>query len=368
MKRLTLAALPLCLAFPASGRTDTLELENGDRVSGTILELDGGRLEIEADLFGAVTAEWGAVRELRTDAPVYVTLTDDRDLTGTLEVAGESAAVITSDAVRVELTRAEIAAIRSEVRQAAFLEAVAEGGAPVPDASWASAVDGSLSLTSGNAATRSLHLGIQAARTRGRDRMRFYLTSLFANNSTGGATLTTANAVRGGGRYEIDISDRVFTFGFSDLEFDRFQGLDLRLVIGGGAGLNLFETSTNTFRVFGGGSSNQEFFASGFRRRSAESVVGEEWNYRPNDVTSFTERLAVYPNLNDAGEYRVNFDSTALARLNDWLSWQVTLSHRYTSRPLPGKRPNDLLFTTGIRITLGDGNLGAIGPGNIDFQ
>lgn len=368
MKRLALLALPLCLAAAAPAQADTLGFENGDRVSGTVVALVDGRLEIDSDLLGAVTADWQAVRELRTDATVYVTLADDQALAGSLEIAGEAAVLITSDAVPVELARSEITTIRSEARQQAFLQAIDASGATASGPSWTSSVDGSLSLTSGNAETRSVHLGLLAARTTGRDRTRFYLTSLFANNSTGGTTLTTANAVRGGGRYEIDVADRVFTFGFSDLEFDRFQDLDLRLVVGGGVGLNLFETSTNTFRVFGGGSSNQEFFASGFRRRSAESVVGEEWSYQPNDVTSFTERLAVYPNLNDAGEYRVNFDSTALTRLNDWLSWQVTLSSRYTSRPLPGKRSNDLLFTTGIRITLGDGNLGGIGPGNIDFQ
>ena len=78
--------------------------------------------------------------------------------------------------------------------------------------------------------------------------------------------------------------------------------------------------------------------------------------------------LVVYPNLSDLGEYRMTFDSTAVTRLNDWLSWQVTLSDRFLSNPGPGKRKNDLLFTTGLRLTLGDGNLGNIGPSAIDPQ
>jgi putative salt-induced outer membrane protein YdiY len=180
--------------------------------------------------------------------------------------------------------------------------------------------------------------------------------------------VTTANAVRGGTRYEIELNDRVFTFGFADLEFDRFQELDLRLVLGGGMGLNLAQSPRNAFQVFAGGSSNQEFFQSGVRRKSGESVIGEEWSFRLTGATWFTQQLAVYPNLTDPGEYRVNFDSTATTRINDWLSWQVTLSDRFLSNPRPGRQQNDLLFTTGVRLTLGEGSVGTVGPGNINFN
>ena len=78
--------------------------------------------------------------------------------------------------------------------------------------------------------------------------------------------------------------------------------------------------------------------------------------------------MALFSNLSDPGEYRVTFDSTVTTRLNDWLNWQTTVSDRYLSNPQAGKRSNDLLFTTGIRITLGDGDLGTIGPGNIVDQ
>ena len=64
----------------------------------------------------------------------------------------------------------------------------------------------------------------------------------------------------------------------------------------------------------------------------------------------------------------MTFDSTAVTRLNDWLSWQVTLSDRFLSNPGPGKRKNDLLFTTRIRLTLGDGSLGNLGPSSITLQ
>ena len=35
-----------------------------------------------------------------------------------------------------------------------------------------------------------------------------------------------------------------------------------------------------------------------------------------------------------------------------WLAWQLTLSDRYLSNPVPGTKKNDVLLTTGLRLTL----------------
>ena len=34
-----------------------------------------------------------------------------------------------------------------------------------------------------------------------------------------------------------------------------------------------------------------------------------------------------------------------------WLSWNVSLSDRYLSNPAPGRKTNDVLYTTGLGIT-----------------
>jgi hypothetical protein len=41
--------------------------------------------------------------------------------------------------------------------------------------------------------------------------------------------------------------------------------------------------------------------------------------------------------------------------LKSGLSWQITLSDRFHSDPLPGLKKNDLLLTTGVRVTFGKG-------------
>jgi hypothetical protein len=163
--------------------------------------------------------------------------------------------------------------------------------------------------------------------------------------------VTTANAVRGGVKYDVNISDKTYAFGFTDLEFDEFQSLDLRFVGGGGLGRHVIKNEKTLFDVFGGGALNKEFFSTGLNRSSGEIFFGEELSHKLSNITSLQQKLVVYPNLSSTGEYRINWDSSAITRLSRWLSWQLSLSDRFLSNPVPGRKKNDVLFTTGLRIT-----------------
>jgi hypothetical protein len=53
------------------------------------------------------------------------------------------------------------------------------------------------------------------------------------------------------------------------------------------------------------------------------------------------------------GTYRINFDAGATTKLKSWLGWQVTFSDRYISNPPLNLKGNDLLLSTGLRLTFG---------------
>lgn len=352
----------LLLAGPV--RADIVEMVNGDRVTGTIVGFDEEGVEVETVFMGTVVAEWNAVLSLRSEGPLFVSFDGDQLIEGPVAMVG---GVLTVDAPggEVEMARADIVALRSAERQLAYQSEIESRIDPGIGDLWVAAVDGALSLSQGNADTQSVNIALRTARDTSRDRTSFYLTSLFSSSSTTGERVTTANTVRSGLRYELDVSESLYSFAFSDVEFDRFQDLDLRLVLGGGMGVHLIDRPRNQFEVFAGASSNQEFYEGDITRKTAEAVIGQEWNYRLTDSTTLGERISLYPNVNELGAYRVTFDGSLDTRLNRWFSWQVTVSDRYTSIPRPGKRPNDVLFTTGIRVTLGDGEVGRVGPGSL---
>ena len=70
---------------------------------------------------------------------------------------------------------------------------------------------------------------------------------------------------------------------------------------------------------------------------------------------TLSERFAFYPNLRNTGSHRYAFDTSAATKLKNWLSWQITFSDRFLSDPLPGLKQNDLLLSTGVRLTFGRG-------------
>ena len=365
MKKRIPCLLLTLLMFSSEGVADEITLRNGDRVTGTFVGLEGGVLEIQSELLGGLTADWEDIEGLRSDNAFYVRLSDSRLLVGSLASNPDTLEIRTRKAGIVEVPTVLIVSIRSPEQHELLQSRNERLENPGLTDFWSGAVDAALSATSGNAETTAVNVGVQAERTTEDNQFSAYLTTVFADNSTSGPSVTTANAIRGGSRYEIHLNDRIFTFGFTDLEFDRFQDLDLRLVLGGGLGFDLIETPRSSLEIFGGASSNQEYFGSGLERKSTESVFGEDLTYQLSSLTAITQRVAVFPNMSNAGQFRLTFDTTAVTRLSEWLSWQVTVSDRFMSNPTSGKKRNDMLFTTGIRITAGGGNLRGTSSGSI---
>lgn len=329
---------------------DQVSLKNGDRLTGAIIRYDGGNLIVKSEFAGEVKIQWDAVERITSDRPLYVTSKDGRVYIGTVKSAGGIVEVQTSNAGKVDLAKEIVLLIRSEEEHAAYEAALARQSQAV----WGGSADAGLSAARGNTEALVISFGSQAARTTQSDKLSMYAALLFARDGTSGVSVTTAEAIRGGARYDRNISDGLFGFALADLERDRFQQLDLRLVLGGGLGYHAQRTETTRLDLFAGGSYNREKFTTGLMRNSAEALVGEELSYRLSDNASLAQRGVIYPNLSEFGEYRFAFDVTGVARLTERLGLQMTVSDRYQSNPLPGIKKNDLLLTAGINMTFGE--------------
>src|SRR5262249_13423894 len=153
--------------------------------------------------------------------------------------------------------------------------------------------------------------------------MRVYVMTIFSESSTDKQSTRFAEAIRGGTRYEMNLGPRFFTFGFTDMEHDQFQGLQSRLVGGGGVGMNVIKTKKTSLQVFSGGSSNREQFQNSVKRYSREFVAGNDLTRQLTSTTSVMQSFVIYPNLSSRGQYRIAFDSSIVTRLNKWLAWHV---------------------------------------------
>jgi putative salt-induced outer membrane protein YdiY len=353
MRKVILLVVAVGCWMGGEAAADQLVLKNGDRLTGTIVGADGKSVWLKTEYVGEVRVAWTGVEAITSEEPLHVTLEDERMLVGTVATAEGKIEVQTEGAGEVPVALDTIRALRSAEAQRTYEAEQERLRHPGWLERWAGSVDAGVSSVRGNADTFTFNLALRAARTTERDRLSTYFTSLVAENSTTGVSVTTANAVRAGARYDINLGERLFTFSFTDFEFDEFQQLDLRNVLGGGLGLHVRKTERTKLQLFGGGSFTQEFFSTGLTRRSVEGVLGEELSYKPTNSTFLTGRIVWFPNLSEPGEYRVTGDASAVVRLNSWLSWQTTISDRFITNPLLGVQKNDLLITTGIRVSFG---------------
>lgn len=351
--RVSLAALLLGITVPLAA--DTVTLSNGDRVTGSILESNEQTLKMKTEFLGEVEIEWSAVVAVDSPDKLYVTSGAGQTLVGPVTTDDKNFRVKTPSSGEVEIPISEVAILRNEDAELAYQASIERLRNPRLTDFWRGFFDTGLALTAGNADTSSFTNAAGATRATKRDTIKLYFTSVFAKADLGlqDGSVATANAIRGGSRYELNVSDKMFTFGFVDLEFDEFQDLDLRNVLGGGLGYHLIKNDRMTFDLFGGASYNQEFFQNDITRRSAEIVSGQEFAFRLNDRTSLTERVAFYPNMSNTGEYRLQFDTSLTTDIFKWLGWNLTVSDRFLSNPVPGRQQNDVLLTTGVRVVFG---------------
>lgn len=346
MRPVRLFLFLLCCSSVAA---DQIEFSNGDRISGQIQKLDGEHLVVRTDYADELRVRLDAVRHLTTTDAVRVVLKDGRKFTGRLELREGMGTIAPPEGAPVELAAGQIDALRSATEQTEYEARQAE----LARAQWHAASDVGFAMTRGNSVTSTLNTSGIVTRTTTESRLTFNASTLFASNrDSTGVTETTADTMLFGGRYDRNLTERLFAFGFGELFRNQLQDLDLRTTVGAGAGWRLRDTETLGFDVFGGGTYTNEKFTL-VTRNAAEIFGGEELRWKLNDTLSLKESFAIFPNLSRGGEYRMTFDSSLEGKLSAWLSWHLTFTDRFVSDPPLGNQRNDLLLTTGLRLRFG---------------
>lgn len=338
--------LVLCPAW-----ADVVTMKNGDRISGVILKSDEKTLTIKSEYAGPIDLPWAAVASIESKDPLFVGLKSGQVLVGPAKGGPDKYEVVTKESGAIEAPKDSIAYIRNKDQEEAYQKEIDRYKNPRLVDLWNGFVDLGFAQTRGNSDTRTINVSANASRSTSRDKIGVYFTSLYASNTTTGVSLVTANAIRGGINYSLNVTPRFFAFGSTDLEYDQFQDLDLRFAPAGGFGYKAVKTDRMTFDLLGGASLNREFFSTGLNRTSAEVLLGNEFHYKLTKVSNLYEKFVLYPNVSDTGAYRMNFDTTADTKLYKFLAWQLSISDRFLSNPVPGLKKNDIIFTTGLRLT-----------------
>jgi hypothetical protein len=320
-------------------------MKDGDRISGDIVKKDGDTVTVKSKNFGTVTLKWADIASVKTDEPINVALQGGKTVKAPIETQG---AQIKVDAQTIDPK--DVITLRNDAEQKTYERFLHPGLLDL----WT--VTGSLNIagTKGNAETSTLTTPINFARVSNTSRTTAYFNSISSSATVNGTNSQTARAIRGGWAYSRDVAGKKFFLNtFNDYEYDKFQSLDLRVVIGGGAGYQVWKRDASALSVVAGGDWDRDAFGvsgttAAFTRNSAEFYWGNDFTYKLRTRTNLVQGFRMFDNLSDGGQYRMNFDVTAATQITKWLNWTVSLSDRYLSNPASGRKSNDFLYGTGL--------------------
>ena len=352
MRRIRLAVLLVVVLAPAVF-ADQITLKNGDRMTGTIITSDAKTLVLKTEYADVVTIKWDFVQQIESSQPLYVGTKGGQVIVGPVTTNDNKLAVTTKESGSVAVAKVDVTSLRNADEEKKAEAALDRLQHPRLADLWAGSLDTGLGLVRGNSESSNFTFGLNAVRASTRDKISLYTNSAFSRSTANGVTATTAQSIAGGVRYDLNVSDKAFGFGTVDLFNDRFQDLDLRTVVGAGGGYHAIKNNRTTFDVLFGGTFNREFFTT-FNRSSAEVLLGETLTHKFLASSSFSEAVFFYPNLSSTGNYRSTISLGLVTRLTKLLSWQTSFNDYYLSDPPPGKKSNDLLLSTGLRLTFGN--------------
>jgi putative salt-induced outer membrane protein YdiY len=346
-------AIVFILALAAgAARADVVTLKNGDRVTGTLVSVKGGTLDLKSDVLGELMIPLAKVATFSAEKPVAVAVKGQNAVHGQLELtsAGEWQVTENGKSQTIAAASAEL------VMPADAYQALMEHNAPIWK-DWKGSASLGYSVQHGDQNTSSFATTIGAVRERPATpifdrhwRTNFTLTALLSHDSQAGVSVTS-NTLSTGVRQDYVFTASNFVFGLAEIDHVGAQGLYLRQTYGGGAGHDFIKTSRATFSLLGGITFVHEKFFTGVYDQNAAAFLGERFGYQLTKAVRLDHSFNLYPNLSAVGEYRFDTTTTLAAKLSNRFSLNTGVVVLYLSNPAMGSQKNNIAFTTGLGYT-----------------
>ncbi len=343
--RLMFGRASLVLSIAAVLCADQVTLKNGDKITGSIVKKDGNTLTLKSEFLGEVTMPWNSITAVSSDNPLYVVIPKKGQVNGKISTEGTDVQV-QSGAQTAVVPLGQVGTIRNVVEEQKYERLLHPSWLDL----WSGYADLGFALARGNARTDTLNTTFVATRVTNNDKANLFFNQIYSTATLNGFNAATADAARGGVSYDHNITPRWFYSLQNTDEYDTFQALNFRFVGGGGLGYHAIKNERTVLDLVFGGAFTHESFFNNITRNQGEVYGGDDFSYKVSKVTSLMQTFRIFE-APSSGEYRVNFDLGTATTIKKWLSWQLSASDRFLSDPVFGRKRNDVLLTTGFRVT-----------------
>jgi hypothetical protein len=215
-KRVVLTFATVLLAvflFSISASADTVVLKNGDRLTGSVTQIAGGKLTIHTDYAGDVAIAFDQVSSVKVEKPIVLSQETKKgkkvDIHKTEITAidrTDSGYTVTTASGTESFPAAGLSTVRTPGAQQAYEASLHPGWLH----DWTATANVSFALARGNSNATTLGTGFTAQRPTLTDKTSVYFNDIYANTTatTNGvsAASTTADNIGAGFRYDHNVN------------------------------------------------------------------------------------------------------------------------------------------------------------------
>lgn len=313
---------------------DQLTLENGDRLSGKVLRIDGDNLVFKPVSFDEVKVPLAVIESVTTDNPVTVEFKEGGYATGRLSP---------SDGGEVRLTGPNETTSRFDL---ATLEAIhPDGRIPVPQFKWSGHLNLGVSNSSGNTNNEAYNLDVETIARGEKDRIT--LGALFnREKSDGDETVDNAKA---SAQYDRFVSKVWYLYLSGSAERDDFEDLKLRTTIGAGAGYQIIDTQRTQLSL----ESGPTYVNEDFDMAPDEEFPGGRWATKYS-MWVFDEFAQLFHNhegivnLENTDDILLQTRTGIRIPVRNSLNVTAQVNWDYDSEPAPGNKKKDTKYILSV--------------------
>jgi hypothetical protein len=317
----------------AADKVDVVHFRNGDRLTCEIKNLDRSILTISTDPLGSASVHWGEVADLLSPRQFDVQLASGEHFLGSLAasapgqmvlqfVGGGTGTVPLADVIRL---------------------------APIGSSVW-NRINGSIDAGFSFAqADLETHWTVNGAATYRSPRFEFDTNIASQVTTREDDSSISRNSIGFNGNRSF--GNRWYAIGWGQFQQNQELALDLRVVLGGGAGRDLVHTTRRLWSAYAGVAYTNEQFSGEPVAQSAEAAVGGQLDFFTPGTSDYkiTNSVVAYFNMTGRGRVRLEQQSAWRHEFLKDFYWSLNAFDSFDGDPPDEQKKNDF----GVSITLG---------------
>lgn len=323
-------SLLLCCSG-ASAWADTVWLNNGDRLSGTIVLLEGGKLVLQTKYAGRVMIDWKDVSTLRSEQPLLV------KQSGFDAEQGKSLAAAGQGMVRLENHESKtlpLASITQIVPPRPFVE----------DLVWEGNLDGKLNIERDEDRIDDWRLKLDT--TLKHDRWRYKLDGSQRHETK------NDSEIKDEWEYNYDqdyfFTEKWFVRGSYGELRDKFDEVERQTAFGAGPGYRLWDSALGHFELIG---QYDHYNLQTSGKDISFDASSMEWDFKRllwgSRVELYTTGEFAVPHM-DSVDYVVNSEAGVRYRINEWA--RLSLLYEFDQVRGLGETSSAREYTIGVGV------------------